>query len=175
MLVQLSMKQFLGIAMVVLMGVVSLFNGFVMLISPPRWFDLPPYIGFQGSLRRKMLLSLAGRLQIRISGLILLTFTIWIASSALFGPRGAISKNSDELPRRSATPGFLLAFKSLVVVAMSAMGVAMLLNPDWWIDKYGEPETPAYLRPMLRITTRISGVLLVIVSCYVAWQWWLKA
>lgn len=58
--------------------IVSLVSGLVALFSPRRWFELPEYLALRGSLRRTMLDSGWGRLQIRAYGMISVLFMSWM-------------------------------------------------------------------------------------------------
>jgi hypothetical protein len=57
----------------------------VMVFSPERWFELPPYLAFRGAVKREMLSTPFGRFQIRALGLILVVFICWMVFSVVSG------------------------------------------------------------------------------------------
>src|SRR5688572_30908771 len=49
-----------------------LFNIITMVVSPRFWFDLPHYLAFRGTIRRSLLATWHGQLQIRAMGVVAL-------------------------------------------------------------------------------------------------------
>jgi hypothetical protein len=81
--------QFVGLVFAIVFLGVMLFNGLTMLFSPARWFRLPRYIGFQGSLSRDRLSTISGRLGIRVLGLVFVTATLSMIAGFFEAPRRA--------------------------------------------------------------------------------------
>lgn len=79
------MMRLVGIIVAATFVVLIFFTGLVMLVSPRRWFELPSYLAFRGTIRESMLETRAGRLQIRVLGLLLVLFTSWMSYSILSG------------------------------------------------------------------------------------------
>jgi len=132
----MSVGQTLGVVTAVLLLGAFFSNGLIMLVSPSRWFKLPSYIAFRGSLReRNYLATSGGRLQIRALGLVLISVTVYVVSG-LFGispPRflRTIGLKADALILRSGR--WLCLMTCLAVIGC---GLIMLLKPRWWVMKY---------------------------------------
>jgi hypothetical protein len=166
------MGQLIGIAFAVLALAVMLFTGLMMLISPKRWFDLPPYLGFHGSMRRSMLSTWGGRFQVRALGGILVSFIVWAVTSTLINPH----PNAGKLPRQYNVPGSSLtvshAFCLLGFLGAIMTGTLILLKPKWYVEKYWRPNLPEgqanVALPLVAI--RILGIIPLAAGAYLAWS-----
>jgi hypothetical protein len=90
---QLSIGPVLGLAAAGMLSL-ALFNGLIMLFSPSKWFDLPSYLAFRGTLRRDQYLrTKSGILQIRFLGFMFAAFVIWMIAGLFDFHFSAISWN----------------------------------------------------------------------------------
>lgn len=69
----------IGRVMAIIVVALLLINGFVVLVSPVRWFSLPQWLGLQGSLTATNYLRGFGALQVRILGGIVILSILWMA------------------------------------------------------------------------------------------------
>jgi hypothetical protein len=170
---ELSLIQIIGIGIAVAFMVLMIVNALVMLVSPTRWFDLPPYVGFHGTLRRSRISTFGGRLEIRALGLILVILLGWM----MFGLLKSIfiSFPSDTLAARS---GFgYLTICLVTCLAASVCGVRMLLTPGWWLDRYVRPGIPESQTASasaswraLEATLRVLGAVILGMALYFAYR-----
>jgi hypothetical protein len=72
----------IGIAAIVIVLAISLFNAVFMVISPTKWFDLPGWISLRGYFNREMHGHGWGAIQVRLVGLggtLLIAYMLWSA------------------------------------------------------------------------------------------------
>lgn len=67
----------LGWIAVIFIVLIAVFNATIMLISPRAWFNLPSWLGFQGTLSRNKYDHGFGALEIRIGGALMLAVFFW--------------------------------------------------------------------------------------------------
>jgi hypothetical protein len=142
----MSRGQVLGIVVGSLVLGVFFFNGLIMLISPARWFKLPSYISFRGSMsERDYLARLSGRLQIRTMGL----FFVCVSSYVVCGLLGLFPRLIQAVGSKGAALllplGRLLCF--ITCLGVIGCGLVMLLSPKWWIGKYMAWWTEKFMSP----------------------------
>jgi len=162
----MSIGQTLGLVAAVLLLGTFFTNGLIMLLSPARWFKLPSYITFRGTLReRDYLGKVSGRLQIRALGLVFVGSTVYIVSGLLgVSPHflSAIGTQSDALILRS---GRWLCV--IICLAVIGSGFIMLLKPKWWAMKYmNAGETDQGRQALLQRITRIISLPIFAVGAY---------
>jgi hypothetical protein len=167
-----SLVQVLGIGGILLLVGLMLFNGLVMLVSPRRWFDLPTYVALRGSMRRSMLASLGGRFQVRVLGLMLVAFVVYAVISFFAYPDGT-GAGLPSQPARSGRLGVMYLLVCLVTCAGAfALGLVMLFNPSWCLDKW--PPAPSEALPDVRAplirAIRILAVIPLAVGSYMGWS-----
>ena len=143
-----------------------LVNGLIMLIFPNRWFDLPPYLGFHGSLRRESLSSLTGRLSIRALGFVFAAVISWILWALLETVHGKNPGFASGLPELGSVPQLACYATCLWVAACAFL---MLLKPAWWLQKYAPLAVVQNPRtPVLATALRVAAVPLLAIAGYFA-------
>jgi hypothetical protein len=116
-----------------------LFIGLTMLISPRRWFDLPRYIGLHGSMRRHMLSTWGGRLQVRLLGLALVTFVTYVLISISTRPTvGQLGVSREE---HFMAPIFLLVLRLLPGIGLIMIGTYMVVKPLGYLETFNRQIT----------------------------------
>jgi hypothetical protein len=166
----MSVGQILGVLTTVFVLGALFSNGLIMLISPARWFKLPSYVAFRGSLReRDYLGKVSGRFQIRATGLAIVGVTIYLVSE-WFGFNlhflRAIGSQSNALILRSGRWVCLVT-----CLAVIGCGFVMLLKPKWWVVKYmsaGETEEDRTI--LLERIVRIMSLPIFVVGAYFLYQ-----
>lgn len=133
-------KKGLGIACIVLLAGVLLFNGIIMLISPERWFALPSWLSLRGSVHRRKLSSRWGRLEIRALGFVFLAFLGIVTGVALNGPHSSGATIMRWLTWHPSNRAAELVLLMIPIVAGFVAGVLMLLKPAWWIERFLRPQ-----------------------------------
>lgn len=87
----MSLKSIFSFFLLMVFSAFCVFNGLAMMISPKRWLQLPPLVGFQGSMRGKDGDDPWIALQIRGLGLACLLFflsCVWLVTGGFtFVPR----------------------------------------------------------------------------------------
>jgi hypothetical protein len=169
-----SITELMGLAFGIWAGGMILLNGLVMLVSPRRWLDLPPYIGLHGSFGRSMLLTLGGRLRIRLLGVIAVTFVVRVVMAVVAAPRSRTeSPTPSSMVPRTAQHLWPPALGAIVSIGAGAFGLQMVLRPEWCFERYCRrvfPELPPDARTPLVWASRVAGVITLVLSSYMAWS-----
>jgi hypothetical protein len=160
----MSVGQTIGLLVIPLLLGVGFFNGVVMLVSPARWFTLPPYIALRGSLREEdYAATRCGRFQIRTLGLILTGGTGWMIVS-FFGIPHILGFH----PSGEGSFGVPINWWLCVATCVGAIGcgMAMLLKPRWWIAKYFRGVSGGIDQTTLQRILRILSLPVIGIAIY---------
>ena len=179
-LMELSLKQILGISAAVLVLGLVLFNGLAMLASPRRWFDMPDYLALRGSIRRDSLSTWLGRLQVRMLGLIVVAFIVFVITSVLTHGRGAAGQPPGGHNEPDVHHTLSLAYLALACIGAGVWGTMLLVRPRWYAERYVEKYVRPRVAPVGKETgdsqtllvrvAQISGILLLGISAYLGWS-----
>lgn len=161
--------QVLGMIVALLFGALMLFNGLIMLISPRRWFEIPPYVAFRGTVPRSSLSTIEGRLRIRVLGLVLTLFILWMAFGVISRTAGLAADGAISPLRFRSVEGLLLLATCL---GISTVGALMTFRPMWWLRKYWSQIAPEsnLLMPLAK-AIRFAGIVFLAGGCYFGWMW----
>jgi hypothetical protein len=162
----MSIGQTLGFIVVVLLLTAFLSNGLIMLISPARWFRLPSYVAFRGSLRERDYMSkLSGRLQIRALGFVFVSFVLYVVSGLLGFIPHFLSLIGSKVDAPIVRSERWLCF--MISLAVVGCGFVMLLKPKWWVMKYmSTGETDEDRQTLLERVVRFMSVPILAVGAY---------
>jgi hypothetical protein len=122
------------IALAALMLVWMLVAGVLMLTSPRRWAKLPDWISLRGSIRRSVANTWFGRLEIRLTGLILSGSVLYMLAGLFRHPITVPKAYTSWLD--GIDPEFYAVLSVLTCGAVFACGLVMLFRPGWWIDRF---------------------------------------
>jgi hypothetical protein len=79
--------KILGWIIVGLVGLLMMVNGIFMLLSPQRWFQLPPWLGSKGTVTEQKYSDGWGAVQIRFVGAVLIGAVVWVIYDMFFSQR----------------------------------------------------------------------------------------
>lgn len=136
-----TIMQFVALAM--LGGL--LFNVITMVVSPRFWFDLPPYLSFRGTMRRSLLATWHGQLQIRALGFLGVLFAgpivRDIVRTVLWSVRGdrPLQQQVGETLTDGRTGIVSIVSPIMAVITTAALvgyGAMMVFWPNKYFDKY---------------------------------------
>jgi hypothetical protein len=164
---QLSLVRTVGLLFAALCALVVFASGLFMLFSPKKWFDLPPYIGFHGTLRRDRLLTFSGRLGIRVLGFVYVSALLSITISLL-----PIRSDYILFSGTTISPSIGYGTSLATCIAVGGFGILLLLKSRWWIETYVQPLT-RHLEgheSVLVIVARILSVLLIVPAACLGWE-----
>src|ERR1035438_6661640 len=113
----------IGLLLAAAMVGLLLFNGIVMLLSPSRWFDLPSYLAFRGTLRKDRLATSGGAFGVRALGL---AIVVAISQATV-----EFITSADPSGRTSGTPMGLIYIVAclLTCTAVSPWGLLIIVKP----------------------------------------------
>jgi hypothetical protein len=158
--------QIVGWILYILLIGAVLFNGVVMLLSPRKWFELPPYLALRGSLSSDRLRTVHGRLEIHLAGL------VFVAVAIMFITASFKNQYQTSLEANFSRDRLYSAFCIACCIPVLACGSLILFKPRWWIDRYfrGPRQISQESQVIIERGLRVLSLLFILPALYVVWR-----
>ena len=172
-----TIKLIAGFAIVIAVALVFFVNGVMLLISPSRWFSMPSWIRFQGTITRSRYSGWPGEVELRLLGAEIVGFFLWAGYDTF-----AATKPSAGSAWNLEVPSVIL--RLFLCIGLGITGALMVLNPRRMFEHNWEPALeefrpkiggePRDVRNHVPISFFIHlisslGLITVALACVLAW------
>ncbi len=160
----------IGRVVAIIFVALLLINGFVMLVSPVRWFAMPSWLRTQGTLTPERHSRGFGAIELRILGALIILSISWVAYSLFLQP-GPHFRLESSFPWLT----FTRIIEIIVIALMLVNGSVMLISPSrwfsmqWWF-KLGTLTAERYSRGFDAVHARILGGIVVLSTLWMAYE-----